>query len=202
MMLTTSSYVPQDMASLITALGGRDEFTNRLTYFHNSGLLYVGDEQAFLPVFQFHYAGHPGLSAKQVHAYIPSQFNTSANGIPGNDDSGAMGSFTALSMLGIWPVPGQNVYLLTPPFFPEVSIRHGITGKVATVRTLNFDPTYENIYIQNATRDGKPWTKNWIAHDFFQDGGVLELTLGSAESATWGTAVQDLPPSLSSYEFE
>ncbi|KAL1982571.1 hypothetical protein VTN96DRAFT_1157 [Rasamsonia emersonii] len=193
-------YVPQDMASLVTALGGREEFTNRLSYFHNSGLLYVGDEQAFLPVFQFHYAGHPGLSAKQVHAYIPSQFNTSTNGIAGNDDSGAMGSFTALSMMGIWPVPGQNVYLLTPPFFREVSIRHGITGKVATIRNLNFDPTYKNIYIQNATRDGKPWTKNWIAHDFFLEGGVLELTLGSTESSTWGTAVEDLPPSLSSYE--
>jgi putative alpha-1,2-mannosidase len=45
----------------------------------------------------------------QSHAYIPRAFNTSHNGIPGNDDSGAMGSFAVLSMLGLFPNPGQNV---------------------------------------------------------------------------------------------
>jgi Glycosyl hydrolase family 92 len=64
------------MASLITALGGPEISIARLSFFHNSGLLYVGDEQAFLPVFQFHYAGRPGLSTRQAHAYIPPQFNT------------------------------------------------------------------------------------------------------------------------------
>lgn len=193
-------YVPQDMASLITTLGGREDFVDRLTYFHNSGLLYVGDEQAFLTVYQFHYAGRPGLSAKQAHTYIPSQFNTSISGIPGNDDSGAMGSFSTLSMIGLWPVHGQDVYLINPPFFKEVNITHGITGNVATIRNVNFDPSYTNIYIQNVTRDGKKWSKNWIEHSFFEQGGVLEISTGPSESA-WGTAVEDLPPSIGSYKF-
>ncbi|EED21157.1 alpha-1,2-mannosidase, putative subfamily [Talaromyces stipitatus ATCC 10500] len=193
-------YVPQDMASLITALGGRDAFIERLTYFHNSGLLYVGDEQAFLTVNQFHYGGRPGLSTKQTHAYIPSQFNTSINGIPGNDDSGSMGSFSTLSMMGLWPVHGQDVYLINAPFFREVNITHGITGKVATIRNVDFDPSYTNIYIQNVTRDGKEWTKNWIQHDFFENGGVLEIMTGESES-DWGTKAEDLPPSMASYNF-
>ncbi|KAH8689453.1 alpha-1,2-mannosidase, putative subfamily [Talaromyces proteolyticus] len=193
-------YVPQDMASLVTTLGGRDKFVDRLTYFHNSGLLYVGDEQAFLTVYLFHYAGRPGLSAKQAHTYIPSQFNTSVSGIPGNDDSGAMGSFSTLSMMGLWPIHGQDVYLINPPFFKEVNVTHGVTGNVATIRNVNFDPTYESIYIQNVTRNGKTWTKNWIEHDFFEKGGVLEITTGGAESS-WGTAAEDLPPSLASYTF-
>uniref|UniRef100_A0A093UW49 Putative glycosidase n=1 Tax=Talaromyces marneffei PM1 TaxID=1077442 RepID=A0A093UW49_TALMA len=173
-------YVPQDMASLITALGGRDAFIQRLTYLHNSGLLYVGDEQAFLTVHQFHYGGRPALSTKQIHAYIPSQFNTSINGIPGNDDSGAMGSFSTLSMIGLWPVHGQDVYLINPPFFKEVNVTHGITGKVATIRNLNFDPSYANIYIQNVMRDGEPWTKNWIQHDFFEKGVNVEQSCKEA----------------------
>ncbi|RAL12537.1 glycoside hydrolase family 92 protein [Aspergillus homomorphus CBS 101889] len=191
-----SFYVPQDMSALIKRLGGRETFVSRLSYLHNSGLLYVGDEQAFLTVHQFHYAGRPGLSTKQAHAYIPSQFNTSVSGIPGNDDGGAMGAFAALSMMGLFPVHGQDVYLINPPFFKEVSIQNKATGKVATIRNVNFDPTYQSIYIQNATRDGQPWTKNWISHDFFFEGGVLELTLGAAES-DWGTRDEDLPPSMS-----
>lgn len=193
-------YVPQDMASLITTLGGRDTFIDRLTYFHDSGLLYIGDEQSFLTVNLFHYGGRPALSTKQTHAYIPSQFNTSINGIPGNDDSGAMGSFSTLSMIGLWPVHGQDVYLINPPFFKEINITHGITGKVATIRNVNFDASYVNIYIQNVTRDGEAWTNNWIQHDFFEKGGVLEITTGASES-DWGTKAEDLPPSIASYDF-
>ncbi|KAG9238045.1 glycoside hydrolase family 92 protein [Amylocarpus encephaloides] len=189
-------YVPQDMDSLITTLGGPENFTNRLSYLHTSGLLYIGDEQAFLPVFQFHYAGRPALSAEFSHFYIPSQFNTSLNGIAGNDDSGAMGSFTTLAMMGLWPVPGQNVYLITPPYFPSVSLTSPQTGKTATIRNVNFDPSYGAIYIQSVTLDGEMYTRNWITHDFWLEGGVLELTLGRNESE-WGTGMGDLPPSSS-----
>jgi putative alpha-1,2-mannosidase len=190
-------FVPQDMATLVTTLGGPEKFTDRLSYLHTSGLLYIGDEQAFLPVFQFHYAGRPALSAKFSHFYIPSQFNDTTTGIAGNDDSGAMGSFTTLSMMGLWPVSGQDVYLITPPYFPEVSIVNGQTGKKATVRNVNFDSDYENIYIQSATLNGEAYSKNWINHNFWLEGGVLELTLGKNESS-WGTGAADLPPSSSS----
>ncbi|TAQ91187.1 hypothetical protein B7494_g568 [Chlorociboria aeruginascens] len=201
-------FVPQDMASLITTLGGPEAFTSRLEYLHTSGLLYIGDEQAFLPVFQFHYASRPALSAYYSHFYIPGQFNATLDGIAGNDDSGAMGSFTTLSMMGLWPISGQNVYLITPPYFKEVRIRNGDTGNIATVKSVNFDGDggpqiagrswagYQHIYIQNVTLNGSVYEKNWIGHEFFRDGGILELVLGSNESH-WGTREQDLPPSAS-----
>jgi putative alpha-1,2-mannosidase len=187
------------MATNVQLLGGPEKFIERLSFLHDSGVLYIGDEQAYLAVFQFHYGGRPGLSTKQSHAYIPSAFNNTNDGLPGNDDSGAMASYVALCMMGLWPVPGQDVYLITPPYFPEVNITSGSTGKIATVRNVNFDPAFNSIYIQNATLNGKPYTKNWIAHDFYTEGGVLELVLGDTESS-WGTALADLPPSLTSYK--
>jgi hypothetical protein len=39
----------------------------------------------------------------------------------------------------------------------------------------------------------------WIDHSFFTEGKELVLVLGSTESA-WGTTVEDLPPSLGTYE--
>lgn len=190
------SFAPHDMASLITTLGGADRFVSRLEFFHDSGIAYIGDEQAFLPVFLYHYAGHPGLSTRRAHYYIPGSFNHSVGGLPGNDDSGAMGSFQVLTMMGLWPVSGQDVYLINAPFFREVNITNPITGKTAIVRNVNFDPDYKRIYIQNATLNGQKWTKNWIKHNFFEEGGVLELTLGDKES-DWGTRQEDLPPSIS-----
>ncbi|KAH6672003.1 glycosyl hydrolase family 92-domain-containing protein [Halenospora varia] len=189
-------FVPQDMAALVKLLGGPAKFVERLNFLHESGLLYMGDEQAFLTVFLYHYAGRPALSAKRAHAYIPKEFNNTINGIPGNDDSGAMGSFVTLTMMGVFPNPGQDVYFITPPFFKEISVVNGQTGKTATIRNINFDPEYKNIYIQNATRNGEFWDRNWIDHSFFLEGGILELTLGPEESK-WGTREEDLPPSMS-----
>jgi putative alpha-1,2-mannosidase len=192
-----SFFAPGDMAENILTLGGPETFVRRLDYLHDSGLLYIGDEQAFLPVYQYHFAGRPGKSAARAHFYIPSQFNTSVAGIAGNDDSGAMGSWIALTMLGCFANAGQDVYFITPPFFPTVSIK-GPTGNTATIKNVNFDAEYKNIYIQNATLNGEPYHRSWLQHSFFLEGGTLELTLGSQES-DFGTRVADLPPSLSSY---
>lgn len=211
-----SFFAPGDMSTLVSTLGGPQTFIRRLDYLHESGLLYIGDEQAFLNVFLYHYAGRPGLSANRSHSYIPSQFNTTLVGIPGNDDSGAMGSFVALSMMGLFPNPGQDVYvsgrffmqsqlslradwvysyLITPPYFEQIAITNKQTGQTASIKNINYDPSYEAIWIQSATLNGQPYSKNWIDHGFFLNGGTLELTLGRNESS-WGTSDEDLPPSI------
>ncbi|KAF2106435.1 glycosyl hydrolase family 92-domain-containing protein [Lophiotrema nucula] len=191
-------YVPGDQAGLISTYGGPSAFVKRLNYLHDQNITYIGNEPSFLTVFQYHYAGRPALSALRSHFYIPRFFSPTHDGLPGNDDSGAMGSFVAMSMMGLFPNPGQNVYLITPPYFESVSIKSPITGKTATIRNVNFDPSYQAVYIQSATLDGVDYRKNWIDHSFFTEGKELVLTLGRNESS-WGTRVEDLPPSLSEY---
>ncbi len=189
-----SFYAPQDMHTLVRLMGGRETFVRRLHYFHESGIAYMGNEQTFLPVFQFHYAGRPGLSSYWAHRYIPGQFNASVNGIPGNDDC-AMGAFSAFAFMGLFPVAGQSVYLLTAPFFREVRVRATNGRADAVFRVRNFDPTYASKYIQSATLDGRLYTRSWISHDIFIHGGVMEYTVGPEESPDWGTREEDLPPS-------
>ncbi|KAK5652766.1 hypothetical protein OQA88_9619 [Cercophora sp. LCS_1] len=195
-----SFFVPQDMTTLIKLMGGPERFVERLTFFHTSGLSYMGNEQGFLPVFQFHYAGRPALSSFWVHQYIPTLFNASVNGIPGNDDC-AMGAFSAFAMMGFFPVAGQSVYLLTPPLFPEVRIRAKEDGKWAVIRVKNFDPPAKAIYIQSAKLNGRRYSRNWIDHTFFLKGGVLEFVVGEKESK-WGTKEEDLPPSYPTWEHD
>ena len=206
--------MPHDIAKIIDLLGGEETFLRRLDYFHTSGLADIGNEPVFLTVYMPHYAGRPGLSAKRAHycAFpqgsvlyfeavltvldIPSRFNSSLAGLPGNDDSGAMASFTLFSTMGLFPNPGQNVYFIIPPFFESVNVTSPATNKTATIRNINFDAAYTNIYIQSAKLNGKDYTKNWIGHEFFTEGWTLELELGSEESA-WGTGLSDRPPSVS-----
>ncbi|CAI6336903.1 unnamed protein product [Periconia digitata] len=188
-------YVPHDQAALIDLYSGPTSFVNRLNYLHDQNITYIGNEPSFLTVYQYHWAGRPALSAERVHFYIPRFFSPTVDGLPGNDDSGAMGSFVAFSMLGLFPTPGQNIYLLTPPFFPSVSITSPLTNRTATIRAENFDPSYSSVYIQSATLNGANYTRNWIGHEFFSEGGELVLVLGAQESS-WGTGKADLPPSV------
>lgn len=194
-----SFFVPHDQAKLISTFGGPKAFVNRLDYLHDQHITYIGNEPSFLTVFQYHYAGRPGLSAYRSHYYIPKFFQPTWGGLPGNDDSGAMGSFVAFSMMGLFPNPGQDVYLITPPYFESVNITSPVTGKTAMIRNVGFDPSYKNIYIQRATLNGTPYRRNWIDHSFFLEGKELVLYLGRNESS-WGTRVNDLPPSLSDYQ--
>lgn len=195
-----SFYVPHDQARLITTFGGPRTYVRRLEYLHDQKITYIGNEPSFLTVFQYHYAGRPALSAKRAHFYVPTFFSPTKGGLPGNDDSGTMGAFLAFTMMGLNPVPGQDVYLLTPPFFEWVNITSPVTGKTATIRNVGFDPSYQAIYIQRATLDGRNYTKNWIDHSFFLEGKELVLYLGRNES-NWGTQTRDLPPSLTDYGF-
>lgn len=210
-------FVPHDISKVIDLVGGEDQFLKRLDFFHTSGLADIGNEPVFLTVYMPHYAGRPALSAQRAHSCkspihttpfpkmqreltpnpdIPSRFNTSQAGLPGNDDSGAMASFTLFSMLGLFPNPGQNVYFISPPFFESISIAHPISNKTATIRNVNFDSTFKNIYVQSAKLNGEEYTRNWIGHEFFEQGWTLELVLG-AEESKWGTRVEDRPPSMS-----
>lgn len=107
-----------------------------------------------------------------------------------------MASFTLFSMLGLFPNPGQNVYFITPPFFPQISITSPLTNATATIRVVNFDREYGNVYIQSVRLNGEVYTRNWIGHEFFAQGWTLEVTLGESESE-WGTGEMDRPPSMS-----
>ncbi|KUJ18957.1 uncharacterized protein LY89DRAFT_780925 [Mollisia scopiformis] len=188
-------FVPHDIATLIKQWGGVDAFISRLNFLHTSGLTDIGNEPSFLTVFLYHYAGRPALSADRVRSYIPSQFNATTTGLPGNDDTGAMASFTAFCLSGLFPNPGQNVYFITPPFFESISFTNPQNGKVATIRNVGFVAN-ASLYVQSATLNGVGYNKSWIGHEFFSEGWTLELMLGDEESE-WGTKEEDLPPSVS-----
>lgn len=130
----------------------------------------------------------------------------------GNDDSGAMGSFVAFALSGLFPVPGQSVYLISPPFFRSVSYANPITNHTATIRNVGgtsnatSDGRIEG-FVQNATLNGQNLTRNWVSHQelFGPAGGaagessggdtVLELFLGASEGEIWGRGPGDVPPS-------
>lgn len=190
-----SFFVPHDVQSLIDTMGGVGPFLRRLRFIIDSGLLEITNEPSFLVPFLPHYASRPYESSKNVHNLVEQYFNTSAGGLPGNDDSGTMSAWLVFVMLGIFPNAGQNVYFLTAPFFENWSITNQITGKTANMRVVN--GTFgKGLLIDKVWVNGEEWYSNWIGHEFFTEGWTMEMELREQESG-WGMGLYDMPPSLS-----
>ncbi|KAK7050601.1 glycoside hydrolase family 92 protein [Favolaschia claudopus] len=194
-----SFYVPHDMASLVQAMGGAETFSARLDTLFSAGFHDIGDEPGFLPTYLYNYVGQPAKTVDRVDAVLAEYYNTSLNGLPGNDDSGAMGAYAVWTHLGLYPVAGQNTYLISRPYFPKITIHNRATSESATTVTtiLASGLSAQNKYIQSATLNGEAYTRNWIPHEVFSKGGNLTLVMGASRESTWGTGEGDLPMSLS-----
>ncbi|WP_202925565.1 GH92 family glycosyl hydrolase [Edaphobacter sp. 12200R-103] len=190
---TYSLYAPQDMKHLIEMAGGPKQFNSRLDFIFSRGHFDIANEPGFLMPLLYNYSGRPDKSADIVHLLLEKAFSDTRSGIPGNDDSGAMSSWLLFQTLGIFPVAGQDVYLISSPSVPTTSLSLG-NGKRLRIEAKNFDPSGLNRYVQSATLNGQELKTNWFRHAQIKDGGTLVLTLGSAPSV-WGTTTP--PPSLS-----
>ncbi|GBE89826.1 Uncharacterized secreted [Sparassis crispa] len=83
-----SQFVPQDMARLVELQGGRENFIDRLNFIFDENYYDETDEPSEQIPFMYHYADNPGMSTQRSRQVIAQWFNTSVNGLPGNDDSG------------------------------------------------------------------------------------------------------------------
>jgi predicted alpha-1,2-mannosidase len=190
---TYSIYAPQDMRRLIDMAGGNEEFVRRLDWTFLRGHFDVTNEPGFLLPVLYNYAGRPDKTADVVHMILEKAFTDTRAGIPGNDDSGAMSSWLIFSTLGLFPVAGQDVYLISTPSIPDASLALG-NGKRLRIIAKNLDGQGLNRYVQSATLNGVALPNSWFRHAQIKDGATLILAMGSSPS-NWGREVP--PPSMS-----
>jgi predicted alpha-1,2-mannosidase len=193
---TYSLYVPQDIRGLIHMSGGLAAFKKRLDLFFVPGLpdryrYDVGNEPGFFTPYLYNWIGQQSSTAKTIRTILARDYHSGVDGLPGNDDSGAMGSFLVFNQLGFFPIAAQDFYLIGSPTFPRSTITLG-NGKTFSIVAQNTSPT--NVYIAKATWNGRPYTRSWFTHDQVMDGGTLTLTMTN-HPTHWDTGAP--PPSMS-----
>jgi putative alpha-1,2-mannosidase len=150
----------------------------------------------------YHYAGRPDRTAEIVHAALTWQFGTGPGGLPGNDDSGGLSSWYVWASLGLFPVAGQNLFLINAPAFERAAIQ--VSDKEFVVETSGHRETPISVdgverdppvqYVESATFNGKPFDGTHLSAVDLHRGGRLHLRLGPRPSS-WGHAIR--PPSVS-----
>lgn len=177
----------QDIAGLIQRHGGKEAFVRHLDEFFDSILYHMKEMILHTPML-YHYAGRPDRSADQARRFL-GQYKPQRDGLNGNEDMGAQSSFYLCASMGLYPIMGQDLYLLLPAVFDEVTLHLGQTGKPLTLRSRRRG---RGKFIVSLKADGKPFDRNWIRHAELLAASVLEFDLAD-EPGMWGT--QNPPPS-------
>lgn len=180
--------IPHDIPEVVRKTGGDLAFQKRLDTFFDTKLYDVSNEPSFLAPTMYHWIGKPYLSSDRIKGIIKENFNTSRAGLPGNDDSGAMSSWLAFQMIGLYPNAGQSYYLLNTPLIAATTLQLE-EGKIFKITTKNLSD--KNKYVKLALLNGKPFNQAWILHEDIIKGGELIFEMDSKPS-TWGTTI--LPP--------
>jgi predicted alpha-1,2-mannosidase len=209
----------QDVQGLINLMGGDKNFTDKIdSVFTEPGTVKVGgygqvihemtemaafkmgqyaqgNEPIHHLLYLYNYAGQPWKAQQHLREVMDKMYNAGENGYPGDEDEGQMSSWYVLSAAGIYSVcPGTDEYVIGSPAFKKMTITLE-DGKKFVIEANN--NSKQNVYIQSATLNGKPYTHNFIKHSDIMNGGILRFEMGDKPNTTRGLAAEDKPFSLS-----
>lgn len=179
--------VPQDIRGLITLVGGKDRFAEKL----DSMFTYIPAGKEDLPIFStgmigqyahgnepshhvtylYALAGRPERTQELVREIFDTQYKNKPDGLCGNDDCGQMSAWYMLSAMGFYPVdPVSAEYVFGAPQLPKMTL-HLADGKTFTIIAENLSK--EHKYVDSITLNGEPYTKKTISHEDIVKGGTL-----------------------------
>ncbi|WP_341214935.1 GH92 family glycosyl hydrolase [uncultured Wocania sp.] len=196
-----SWFVPHAVNDFIKLHGSNEVFTNRLEQLFTesseitgdnvsadiSGLIgqYAhGNEPSHHIAYMFNHANQPWRTQYWARYIMNTQYNTTPNGLSGNEDCGQMSAWYALSSIGLYPMnPASGDYEIGSPIFEKATIKIS-EDKSFVIKAEQVSD--KNIYIQSATLNGETYNQTSISHKQIMQGGTLHFVMGNQPNKNWG----------------
>jgi len=172
--------VHHDFAGLIRRHGGPDAFARAIDRFlaRRSPC-----KEVFMHIpWLYHYAGRPARSTAAVWRILHSEYAARRDGLPDNEDMGCHSAFYICGAIGLYPIMGQDLYLLSAPFFRRSEITLGESGKTLVVETAKSAGDRPR-FIRQAHLNGHRLDRAWLRHCEIANGGTLQLELSDRPTA-------------------
>lgn len=131
--------------------------------------------------YAYAYAGRHDRVAEIVRAVMACQFTAGPGGLPGNDDSGGLSSWYVWNAIGLFPVSGQDRYLIGSPILSTAELQLG--ERTLTVRAQAEGD--DHIHVQRVVLNGQDLNRIWLKVNEVHQGGELVMHLGP-EPRAWG----------------
>ncbi|GAA4623611.1 GH92 family glycosyl hydrolase [Actinoallomurus vinaceus] len=197
--------VPQDFAGLVTAMGGRDkviprldDFFSRLNVGGNDPYDWAGNEIDTAAPWVYDYVGQPWKTQEVTRRIETELFTTAPDGLPGNDDLGALSSVYVWAALGMMPAtPGTPALALNSPLVKRAVISLG-TGRKITISAPQ--AADDAPYVTGMRLNGRPHESTGLPASFATRGGALDIGLSTRPDTHWATGDKAAPPSYRAHE--
>ena len=194
-------WVPQNVAGLVTALGGRkavadrlDRFTQKLNVGPNEPYLWAGNEPGMGVPWLYNYIGQPWKTQDTVDR-VRGLFGPIPDGEPGNDDLGALSSWYVWAALGLYPgTPGTPILTVNTPLFDRAAI--ALPGGKSIQISADVSGPNHLKYIDGLKIDGQATDHTSLPESIIRTGGDLTFSLSAHPNKVWGTAESSAPPSF------
>ena len=188
--------VPYNIKGLIDIIGGKqkaierlDEYFTRLDAGYGDEWFACGNEPSFGIPWCYNWVGQPWKTSEVIRRTLNEMYSAKVNGLPGNDDLGAMGAWYVWACLGLYPeIPGVGGFALNTPMFPKAII-HLPNGKnIVVTGGAEGKP-----FTSSLKFNGKTFNQTWINLDELMNGATLDYVTSAKPNKRWG--LEKEPPS-------
>lgn len=210
--------VMHDIPGLIRLLGGDAAFTRKLDGLFNAGsAVNVGtyhymihemnemvaqgfgqyahcNEPNHHVAYLYDYAGQPWKTQFRVREIMNQLYQSTPDGLSGDEDNGQTSAWFVFSALGFYPVcPGSDAYAIGSPLFDRATLQLA-GGKTFSIIAQDNGP--QRPFIRAATLNGKALNKVFLTHEQLTAGGEVRFEMDSFPNYLWAIGLGDRPPAL------
>ena len=209
----------QDIQGLIDLMGGSNAFVQKLddvftmppdfddSYYGftiheiremqivNMGNYAHGNQPIQHMIYLYNHGGQPWKAQQRVREVLQKLYTPAPDGYCGDEDNGQTSAWYVFSAMGFYPVtPGTDQYVLGSPLFDKVTLS---LPNQKTLSVESKDNNLNNVYINEATLNGTPFSKSYLTHSEILEGGTLTFRMSNTPNKERGSNQEDLPFSMS-----
>lgn len=211
--------VMHDVAGLAEAMGGKDRFAATLdtvfavppvfddSYYgfpiHEIREMQIvgmgnyahGNQPVQHAIYLYDFVGQPWKAQRWSRQVMRRMYTPAPDGYCGDEDNGQTSAWFVFSALGFYPLsPIDGDYMFGSPLFRK-AVLHLENGNTFTIEAPDND--CDNIYIESALLNGRPYDRNYIPASVIDAGGSLCFSMGDKPNYERGRGDDAAPLSMS-----
>jgi putative alpha-1,2-mannosidase len=176
--------VPFGLPGLVRALGGPAATRRRLAALFrglaggpSSNVADLGNEPSLGLPWVYDAVGDPAGASSVVHRAAAALWRDAPNGVPGDDDLGALSAWYVWAALGLYPeIPGRSTLALSAPLFPSASLRLA-DGRLLRIAAPGAPGRFDPVSVGF---DGHRLSRPWLPATAVHTGGTVRFDLAGS----------------------